>query len=484
MTEAQNLLMIMSDQHGREYSSPYGHPLVKTPNLDALARRGTRFANAYCNSPICVPSRASFATGDYVHKTGYWDNAQPYDGRTQSWGHHLIVKGHEVTAIGKLHYRSKDDFNGFSQEIDTMHIVEEEGDLIGLLRNPPPVRGSNPSLAADAGRGESTYTQYDRLITSQAQSWLQEISQKSRVKPWVLFVSFVCPHFPLIAPDEFFDLYPPETLPLPELYHQRQGTEHPVIQGIKSCLNEDDYFTEEKVRIAVAAYYGLVSFLDHNIGKILGTLEHTGLANNTRIIYTSDHGESLGNRGIWGKSVMYDQAVTVPLIMAGADIPANKVIDTPVSLVDLYPTILEAVGETPGSTERLLPGTSLFGLARGDNQERTVFSEYHAEGAITAIFMLRNRRYKYVHYVDYPPQLFDLQKDPLELNDLATNPTHTDTLKAFETELRTIVNPEIANANAFDSQARLIAAHGGEQAILGRGDFGHSPVPGETPVFR
>jgi choline-sulfatase len=484
MTEPQNLLVIMSDQHGREYSSPYGHPLLKTPNLSALAIRGTRFANAYCNSPICVPSRASFATGDYVHTTGYWDNAQPYDGRTQSWGHHLIFKGHEVTAIGKLHYRSKDDFNGFSEEIDTMHIVEEQGDLIGLLRKPPPVRGSNPSLAADAGRGESTYTQYDRLITSQAQGWLENIAKYPKTKPWVLFVSFVCPHFPLIAPDEFFDLYPPETLPLPKLYHQRQGTEHPVIQGIRTCLNEDDYFTEEKVRVAVAAYYGLVSFLDHNIGKILGTLESTGLTSQTRIIYTSDHGESLGNRGIWGKSVMYDQAVTVPLIMAGADIPRSKVVNTPVSLVDLYPTILEAVGGTPGSTEKSLPGASLFELARADNQERTVFSEYHAEGAITAIFMLRNRRYKYVHYVDYPPQLFDLQEDPLELNDLATATAYTSVLTTFEAELRTVVTPELANARAFDSQTRLIALHGGKQAILERGDFGHSPVPGETPRFR
>jgi choline-sulfatase len=484
MNEAQNLLILMSDQHGREYSSPYGHSLVKTPTLDALATRGTRFANAYCNSPICVPSRASFATGDYVHNTGYWDNAQPYDGRTQSWGHHLIVKGHEVTAIGKLHYRSKDDFNGFSQEIDTMHIVDEQGDLIGLLRNPPPVRGSNASLAADAGCGESSYTQYDRLITSQAQDWLENAAQQPKTKPWVLFFSFVCPHFPLIAPDEFFDLYPPETLPLPELYHQRQGTEHPVIQGIRTCLNEDDYFTEEQVRVKVASYYGLVSFLDHNIGKILGTLESTGLVTNTCVIYTSDHGESLGNRSVWGKSVMYDQAVTVPLIVAGADIPASKVVNTPVSLVDLYPTILEVVVEIGGSTEKLLPGTSLFEFAREDNQERTVFSEYHAEGAITAIFMLRNRRYKYVYYIDYPPQLFDLGKDPLELNDLATDIAYASVLITFEAELRRIVNPELANANAFDSQTRLIALHGGEAAILERGDFGHSPVPGETPRFR
>jgi choline-sulfatase len=484
MSSAQNLLIIMSDQHGRRFSGCYGHPLVRTPNLDALARRGTRFANTYCHSPVCVPSRASFATGDYIHKTGYWDNAQPYDGRVRSWGHHLLEKGHDVTAIGKLHYRSPEDSNGFSREIDTMHVYEGKGDLIGLLRSPPPVRGANDALARDAGRGESTYTRYDRTVAARARAWLEQVARFPQKNPWILLVSFVCPHFPLIAPEQFFDLYPPDQLPLPELYRRHEGTDHPVIQGIRRHLNEDDYFTEARVRVALAAYYGLVSFLDDNVGSLLRTLNETGLAQSTRTIYLSDHGESLGNRGIWGKSVLYDDAITVPLIAAGADFPEGEVVDTPISLLDLYPTILEAVGRKPSPAESRLPGTSLFTLVQDRPKERTVFSEYHAEGAITGIFMLRDARFKYVHYVGHDAQLFDLREDPQELRNLACEPAHCPIVEDFELRLRAIVNPELATACAFDSQTRLIVENGGEAAILARGDFGHSPVPGETPQLR
>jgi choline-sulfatase len=481
--QPQNLLIIMSDQHGQEFAGCYGHRRVQTPNLDRLARQGVRFANAYCNSPICVPSRASIATGNYIHRTGYWDNAQAYDGRVLSWGHRLLLAGRRVAAIGKLHYRSPADHNGFGEERDAMHIFEAQGDLIGLLRKPPRPRGANAQLAAEAGRGESSYTHYDRRVTAQACDWLRQVAQQSDEHPWVLLVSFVCPHFPLIAPDEWFDRYPPETLELPRLYHQRQGTDHPVLQGIRTSLNEDDYFSEEQVRVAVAAYLGLVSFMDDNVGQLLRALEANGLSRQTRVIYLSDHGESLGHRGIWGKSVMYDQAVAIPLIMAGADVPAGRVSETPVSLVDLYPTILEALGETPTPSEQQLPGRSLFALAQSPDAERTVFSEYHAEGAITGIFMLRNRRYKYVHYVDYPPQLFDLRDDPDELIDRAADPAYRELLETFEAALRAIVTPELASACAFDAQQRLIARYGGEQAILARGDFGHSPTPGETPRF-
>ena len=161
-------------------------------------------------------------------------------------------------------------------------------------------------------------------------------------KPWLLYVGFVLPHFPLVSPPEFFAMYPPESMPVPRMYGKEDRPSHPVLDRLRQCLNYDDYFDEERMRVALSAYFGMVSFLDHNIGQLMKVLEETGLSENTRIVYSSDHGDNLGNRGLWGKSVMYEESVAVPLIMAGKGIPAGKAVSTPVSLVDLAPTFIEA----------------------------------------------------------------------------------------------------------------------------------------------
>jgi len=187
--DAKNLLIIMSDQHNRSVLGCYGHEIVRTPNLDRLAAGGTRFTDAYTPSPVCVPARAAFATGKYVHQIGAWDNAIAYDGTVPSWHHLLRERGHQVVAIGKLHFRSKDDDNGFSDEQIGMHIFEGQGDLLGLVRDEDmPKRGGSYKMAKLAGPGESMYTTYDREIAARAQVWLREEAQKHTGKPWVLFV--------------------------------------------------------------------------------------------------------------------------------------------------------------------------------------------------------------------------------------------------------------------------------------------------------
>jgi choline-sulfatase len=477
------LVFILSVENYRIVLGCYGDPIVKTPHLDALAARGVRFTDPYCNSPICVPSRASLATGRYVHQIGYWDNAHPYDGRVRGWGHHLMEAGHPVVSIGKLHYRDIGDPTGPSEQILPLHVVEGIGDAVGLLRATPRARGAASYLAAEAGPGESTYTDYDRRITAAACEWLRREGSKDPEQPWLLFVSLVCPHFPLSAPPEFFDLYPPERMPLPRLH--RQAPSHPVLRALRQSMNYGDYFDEEKTRIARSAYYGLCSFLDDNIGKILATLEACGLVGDTRVIYTSDHGDNIGNRDLWGKSVMYEEAVAVPMIMAGPDMPEARVVTTPVSLVDAAPTFIECLGETPSAEAQSLPGESLLRIATEPGpRERTIFAEYHAAASITAAYMVRVGRWKYVHYVGYPPQLFDLEGDPEETNDLGSASTHADIRAQCETELRRIVDPEAANALAFRDQAAMIDRLGGEDAVLARGDFGYTPAPGQTPEFR
>ncbi|MPW22248.1 sulfatase-like hydrolase/transferase [Paraburkholderia sp. CNPSo 3157] len=480
---ARNLLIIMSDEHNPKVLGCAGHPMVETPNLDRLAARGTRFTSAYCTSPVCIPARASFAVGKYVHQMGYWDNADAYDGVVPSWHHTLRDRGHEVVSIGKLHFRLAGEDHGFSDEIIPMHVIEGKGDLMGLVRSDLPVRKGAYKMANLAGPGESQYTFYDREIAARAQVWLREAAKRKHDKPWVLFVSFVAPHFPLTAPPQHFYKYYDRQIPLPKLYRRDERPMHPYLVDYRGSFNYDDYFDDQKLKKALAGYYGLCSFLDENIGLVLGALEDAGLVEDTRVIYTSDHGDNLGTRGLWGKSTMFEEASGVPLIMAGPDVAAGCVVDTPASHVDVYPYILEATGETqPGLLEGY-PGVSLDTLAAGEHPDRNVLVEYHGMGSTTGAFMIRHRHFKYVYYIDYPPQLFDLKADPEEFEDLAADPACAAILAECHQRLLAICEPHRVDQLVRERQAVLLAANGGRAAVIERGDLGFSPAPGAAIVF-
>jgi choline-sulfatase len=479
-----NLLFILSDEHNKRVTGCYGHPMVRTPNLDALAARGTRFTSAYTNCPICVPARASFATGRYVHETRCWDNAIAYEGKPASWGHRLMEQGHHVASIGKLHYKdSKPEQNGFNEEILPMHIVNGVGDLLGLIRDELPRRPGSAKLGPEAGPGESDYTRYDRSIAQQTVKWLREAASKHRAKPWALYVGFVSPHFPLIAPREFYDMYPEDKVPLPDMYAPDQRPRHPFIDAMRKCLCFDESFDAAMVRRAIAAYFGLTTFLDDNVGRILRALEETGLAGGTRIVYSSDHGDNLGARGLWGKSTMYEESAGIPMIMAGPDVPAGKVCDTPVMLADGFPTFMQSLGAKPDPRDKDLPGVSLLDIVNGAAPKRTILSEYHAAGAITGSYMIRNGSYKYIHYAGMPPMLFDLQADPCERKDLGTDPAMRSTVAECEAQLRKVVDPEATDRQARADQRTYIEKNGGKEAILKGGHFRYSPPPGVKAAY-
>ena len=233
----RNVLFLMSDEHSREVAGCYGNPIVRTPNLDALAARGAVFENAYCNSPICVPSRASLATGDYVHRIGYWDSAAAYDGRIPSWHHRVREAGRDMVSFGKLHYRSADDDNGFTEVQHPMYVVDGIGDTHGLLRKDKRVREVARELAQEAGRGMSVYTRYDTRVADATIRWFRERGERRNDgRPWVLFSSMVSPHYPLIAPDAFYDLYAGVDLPRPRLYDPADRPVHPVIEHYRADL--------------------------------------------------------------------------------------------------------------------------------------------------------------------------------------------------------------------------------------------------------
>ncbi|MDO6728252.1 sulfatase-like hydrolase/transferase [Cognatishimia sp. 1_MG-2023] len=471
-----NQLLIMTDEHTRKVLGCYGNHLVKTPNLDRLAARGTLFTDAYCNVPICVPSRASFATGRYGHQTRHWDNATPYCGTPNSWAHELQGAGISVGSIGKLHYRNESDSVGLDFQQIPMHIVNGVGDVLGCVREPLPKRWKSRNMAEKIGPGETSYTSYDRDISTRAAEWIT--SQQDETDPWVLFVSMIAPHFPLIAPQEFYDQYAEAGL-MPT--KARPNPEHPWHAAMRECIVMDN-FTPERTRIALASYYALVTFIDSRIGLILDALDDAGLQDRTQVIYVSDHGDQVGERDLWGKSNMFEESVGIPCIIAGPNVPKGKVCRTPVSLVDVAPTVLQTAGIAGTIGDR--PGQSLVDMANAeDDLDRVVFAEYQAMGAIAGAFMIRKGRWKYVHYLGMNPELYDLYADPDELNNLGVDPAYSKICLELEQELRQICTPEQVDQHAREDQARIIATHGGQEFIVSKGGFGATPPPGEAVQY-
>ena len=480
-----NTVIILSDEHNRDIAGCYGDSIARTPNLDRLAGGGVRFSRAYTNSPVCVPARASFATGRYPHQIGAWDSATPYDGSVKGWGARLLDAGHEVVSIGKLHFRSTEDDNGFSRELVPMHVHGGVGWVSSLLRDPPAPVGAAKDLATDIGAGETVYTRYDREVTRLACEWIAEASGRTAEKPWVLYIGLVAPHFPLVAPQVHFHLYDDADIPPPRQYAESQRPRHPVLDALRAASDYDTAFDAEKVRTARQAYYGLCSFMDENVGRIVGAVTRTGQRETTRIIYSSDHGDNMGHRGLWGKSVMYEDSVAVPLIARGPDLPMGEVVDTPVSLVDLHPTITAFAGQPVHRDDRDLPGRALTDVIRDPDPARPVFSEYHDWCSITGMFMLRQGDWKLVQYPGYASQLFDLGHDPRETVDLGSSPDHRDVLAMMEAKLATIADVDEINARAFADQARRIERCGGRDAILEAEDLGYTPPPQvESPTGR
>lgn len=472
-TTQPNILLIMSDQHNPKLAGYAGDDVVRTPNLDRLAARGASFSNAYCTSAICVPARASIATGRYVHEIGNWDNAAPYVGDHPSWGHHLGDAGYRVTTIGKLHYRDPADDTGFPDQRLPMHIAGR-GDLRGIAQRPQGAVPTVPGFEAilGAGAGESDYTRYDRAVTAAGVRYLDEESHRG---PWALMVSFVAPHFPLIAPDEFFALYDDPELGLPS--DDLLAWDHPAVEVFRASFGIDRGFSDDERRRALQAYLGLCSFMDANVGELLDALDASGHAGDTLVIYTSDHGESAGAHGLWFKHLMNEESVGVPLLLAGPGAPTG-VVDTPVSHIDLVPTMLDAARIEPPS-DAPLPGLSLLRPEPLAATERSVFAEYHANGSTAASFMIRHGRHKYVEYIGERPQLFDLDSDPAETTDLAGRDDCADVLADCADRLRQICDPVAVDARAKLDQSRRIDGVGGVAAAAAH-TVAYTPVPDRT----
>ena len=468
MTEMRpmNQVIIFSDQHSKRMMECYGNPYVKTPNLTQLAAKGVSFDNAYCNSPICVPSRAALATGNYASINGYWDNAHAFAGECPSWGTRLCEQGFPVTTIGKLHYKGDMPETGFPDQRIPLNIKNGVGDVYGAIRNKKITRYQFRDAIKQACVGESDYIRYDRAIARQAAEYLKNEGTRQQ-KPFTLFVGFVTPHFPLIAPQEFYDLYRDDpAIREPIQFEQSEWPHHPVVDYYRYYCGTENIDRKTAIN-AIKIYYALCSFMDSQVGVILDAIREANLEESTRIIYSSDHGDTMGDHGVYFKSTMYEGSVGIPMIMSGPDLPEGKIVNTNVSLIDIFPTVLEGVGADMNVEDSHLPGKSLWSFAKGEEDtNRAVFSEYYAQGIYTAMFMLKKSDYKYVHYVGECPQLFNLKTDPEERKDLALEPNCAELCRKLESELRNIADVDALELCSKEAQRKLLEAHGGEEEFL------------------
>ena len=448
-----NILLIMSDEHAPMYSGTYGHPLVQTPNMDQLAEQGFVFTNAYCNSPLCGPSRMSFMTGRYVHQIGTWDNASPLASDQVTWAHRLGAIGYDVVLSGKQHFCGPDQFHGFRQQL-ARDLHAELWTKDNVPRNAPdwtkgtPIANQPWGGPQQAKPGTTLEIEVDDLVEKNAIAYLREPARKDR--PWALNVSFIAPHFPLVVPKRFWDLYPLDRVDLPNIPPDHLENQHLVHQRMRQMFGCID-FPEELVRRARAGYYGLITYLDEKIGRLLQTLRETNQEENTIIIYCSDHGEMNGEHGMWRKSSFYEASVRVPLQISWPGyLSACDTIDQTVSLVDLIATIIDIV-DAPSDG---LDGDSFLPLMQGDNLQwkDNAFSEYLAHGVARPTAMLRQGGYKLHYSLGDQPQLYDLAQDPNEFSDLGLVESHQGILQDLQRQLLSGWNPWTIEQQVLKSQ--------------------------------
>lgn len=438
-----NILFICTDQHSGGMLGANGHPIVRTPNLDRLAAGGVNFRHAYCGSPVCAPGRASMMTGRFASDVGSYCNSTPFDGRVPAWGNLLRDAGYHCWATGKLDLWKGRDF-GF-HEVATTHGHSQGPDITSLFRSPVCFRSSERKNA----NGEFYERPAPDLpLARHAIRFLRE-EAPALSKPWAMYVGLTKPHPKWHAPLKYRGLYPPEKMPMPEIPEGYLERRHEMFQVLANFKNVQAPVPEDRVRRARSAYFGMITEVDELIGTILSALDQSGQADNTLIVYTSDHGEMLGEHGLWLKNVLLEGAAHVPLILAGAGVPRGKVVDTPAMHADAVSTLLEAAG---ASRPRELRGHSL--LTGG--HPGFAYSESHSEGNCTGSFLIRKGDWKYLYFSGDHPLLFNLKDDPGEFRNLAGRKETAAVERELHAHLTSLVDPDAVSERAFADQEKFL----------------------------
>ena len=451
--KAPNILIVMADQMAPASLPIYGHSLVRAPNMQALARDGVVFDSAYCASPLCAPSRASFMSGLLPSRTRVYDNAAEFAADIPTFAHALRLRDYRTILSGKMHFCGPDQLHGFEQRLTT-DIYPADFNWTPDWDRPDyrPSWYHNMSSVRDAGLCvRSNQLDFDDETAFMAERAIFDLARSKDQRPFLLVASFSHPHDPFAVPQRYWDLYRDEDIDMPApgnaLDAHSQRLRH-------VCAMDAEPVTEPQVRAARRAYYGAIAYVDDLLGRLMAALRSAALAEDTIVILTSDHGEMLGERGLWYKMSFLEGAARVPLVVASPGRFAPRRVASSVSLVDLMPTLIDLAGGSAQSLGIGVDGQSLAPHLRGAGGHDEAIGEYLAEGAIAPLVMIRRGAYKFIHSPVDPDQLFDLTRDPHERGNLAEGPSCAGVVADFRAEVGKRWDMAELDARIRDSQSR------------------------------
>lgn len=458
MSNRPNIILIMADELNPLLTHVYGDKASKTPALDRLYEEGVRFDSAYTNFPLCTPARAAMMTGRYASRTRTYDNASMFPADIPTFAHCLRANGYEVVATGKLHSIGPDQLHGFESRLTTDIYPSslawltdwEQYEKNGIKLN-------TPSYLKNIGIKESSLQMnYDEETHFRALEYLRNKSISNDENPFLLFVSYTQPHNPYIVPSKYWDMIKDEDIELPLMHKVDKENINILDKWVMSFSGipddvADDIEMLKKIR---HAYYGMISYIDEKVSELVGTLEQLQMRDDTIIIFTSDHGDYAGERQCIDKRSFYESSSRIPLIISyPKEFGKHLIQHTPVSLIDFLPTLCELTGsEMPENID----GQSFASLINDVHDEsRIVIGESLGEAVMSPCFMVRKENYKYIYIHGFDELLFDLEKDPKEINDLAKNQEFLPIVKEMKEELFKRVDPEKIREDIVISQKEL-----------------------------
>ncbi|KAI2640965.1 choline-sulfatase [Xylaria nigripes] len=444
-----NILFIMADQLAAPLLKMYNPgSQILTPNLDALAAKSVQFDSAYCPSPLCAPSRMSLISGQLPMKIGAYDNASQIGSDVPTYAHYLRLKGYHTALAGKMHFVG-DQLHGYETRL-TSDIYP--GDFGWAVNWDNPDRRlewyHNASSILQAGPCvRSNQLDYDEEVMYKSTQFLYDkVREGPDSRPFCLTLSLTHPHDPYTIEQKYWDLYEGVDISLPKVNIPRDQQDAHSKRLLKVCDLWDENFTEEQIKRARRAYYGAVSYVDDCIGRILNALQQCRLDQDTIVIFSGDHGDMLGERGLWYKMNYFESSVRVPLLISDPRRFTPHRVKENVSTLDILPTLCDIVG-TKLISGLPMDGISLLSHLEGKPGHDTVIAEYTGEGTINPLMMIRRGPWKYITCPTDPPQLFNLEKDPQELVNLAELVHKTEALTAYEEEAK-------AKFEKFETEAK------------------------------
>lgn len=450
-----NILILMVDQLNGTLFPDGPADWLHAPNLRALAARSARFANSYTASPLCAPGRASFMSGQLPSRTGVYDNAAEFVSSIPTFAHHLRRAGYQTCLSGKMHFVGPDQMHGFEARLTTDIYPADFGWTPDYRKPGERIDWWYHNLGSVTGAGVAEITnqmEYDDEVAHHACAKLYDLARGHDARPWCLTASFTHPHDPYVARRRYWDLYEdcahlqPRVPPVP---YEDQDPHSRRLFDANDWRSYD--ITPDQVARARRAYFANISYLDDKIGAILQVLEDTG--QEAVVVFVSDHGDMLGERGLWFKMSFFEGSARVPLMIAAPGLPAGR-IEAPVSTLDVAPTLCDLAGVGLDEVSPWTDGRSLVPLARGEAGGAPVAMEYAAEGSDAPLVCLRDGRWKYIRCALDPEQLFDLQADPDELANLAPDPVHAETLGRLRAQASARWDLGRFDAAVRESQAR------------------------------